>query len=412
METSALYELIFRGFAFMFGAAIGSFLNVCIYRLPRDLSVNEPRRSFCPSCKNPIPWQQNLPLLSWLVLRGKCASCGSRIAFRYFAVELLTALLFLAVWLVFPWPIALVYCVFVSLLVAATFIDFEHFIIPDEITIGGTIAGVLASVALPALMGEDARWRSGAQSLGAAALGYALLWIVLELGKRVFGKKSFRLAAPTSFSWTRRVVITPDGEDDVSDADLVVGDVGWKSRPPPMLKERLRALWKSFLRFLQISRERPDQRGEMWIWSEIFTRESDQLTMLCTEASIDSDVVHAATLNFSHQKLTIGERTWSLDNVNVIEGTISRLVIPREAMGRGDLKFLAAIGAFLGWRAVLFSIFAGSLAGSIVGLTSMLLGRRAWSAKIPFGPYLALGGLVWMFFGGRLIAWYVGLLAP
>ena len=81
-------------------------------------------------------------------------------------------------------------------------------------------------------------------------------------------------------------------------------------------------------------------------------------------------------------------------------------------MGRGDLKFLAAIGAFLGWRAVLCSIFAGSVLGSVVGLMSMLLGRRAWSAKIPFGPYLALGALVWMFFGGRLVAWYAGLLAP
>ena len=160
MDTSAAYELVFRVFAFVLGAAIGSFLNVCIYRLPRDLSVNQPRRSFCPSCKKPIPWYQNLPLLSWLLLRGKCANCGSRIAFRYFAVELLTALLFLAVWLAFPWPIALVYWVFVSLLVVATFIDFEHFIIPDEITIGGTVAGVLASVALPALMGEDSRWRA------------------------------------------------------------------------------------------------------------------------------------------------------------------------------------------------------------------------------------------------------------
>ena len=88
------------------------------------------------------------------------------------------------------------------------------------------------------------------------------------------------------------------------------------------------------------------------------------------------------------------------------------LQIPREAMGRGDLKFLAAIGAFLGWRAVLCSVFAGSLIGSLVGLTTMALGQRAWSAKIPFGPYLALGALVWMFFGPQLATWYAGLLAP
>jgi leader peptidase (prepilin peptidase)/N-methyltransferase len=81
-------------------------------------------------------------------------------------------------------------------------------------------------------------------------------------------------------------------------------------------------------------------------------------------------------------------------------------------MGRGDLKFLAAIGAFLGWRAVLFSIFAGSLIGSFVGLTSLLFGRREWSTKIPFGPYLALGAIVWLFFGGRLVTWYLTLLAP
>ncbi|HEY1583114.1 MAG TPA: prepilin peptidase, partial [Chthoniobacterales bacterium] len=240
METPAVYELIFRVFAFVLGAAVGSFLNVCIYRLPRDLSVNEPRRSFCPACRTPIPWHQNLPLLSWLWLRGKCARCGNRIAFRYFVVELLTALLFLAVWMAFRWEIALVYWVFAALLIVATFIDFEHFIIPDEVTIGGTVAGVLASFALPALMGETSRWRALLQSLGAAALGYALLWIVLEAGKKVFGKKRIRLEAPTPFSWVR----TGD------DAEFVVGE----------------------------------ERG---LWSDHFARESDRMSMLCSEAEVD-----------------------------------------------------------------------------------------------------------------------------
>ncbi|MEO7168226.1 MAG: prepilin peptidase [Spartobacteria bacterium] len=365
MDTPAAYEWIFRTFAFILGAAIGSFLNVCIHRLPRDLSVNEPRRSFCPACKKPIPWQQNLPLVSWLALRGKCANCGSGIAFRYFIVELLTALLFLAVWMVFPAPIALVYWVFVSLLLAATFIDFEHFIIPDEITIGGTVAGVLASLALPALMGEESRLRAVLQSLGSAALGYALLWLVLEGGKKAFGKKRIRLEAPTPFSWVR------NGDD----AEFVVGE-------------------------------------ERELWSDHFARESDRMLLHCDVAQIDGRAFENTTLQFHYNRLAIAEETFALDQVDRITGVVRELQIPREAMGRGDLKFLAAIGAFLGWRAVLCSIFAGSLLGSLVGLTTMVLGKREWSGKIPFGPYLALGALIWMFFGTRLLGWYLGLLAP
>ena len=146
------YSTLFSVVAFVLGAAIGSFLNVGIYRLPRDLSVNKPRRSFCPVCHAPIAWQHNLPLLSWLMLRGRCAKCGAKIAFRYFGVELLTALLFLAVWRFFPWQIAVAYWVFVSILIVATFVDLEHFIIPDQVTIGGTIVGIIASFAVPELM--------------------------------------------------------------------------------------------------------------------------------------------------------------------------------------------------------------------------------------------------------------------
>jgi len=101
-----------------------------------------------------------------------------------------------------------------------------------------------------------------------------------------------------------------------------------------------------------------------------------------------------------------------LDDVTQISGGARELVIPREAMGRGDLKFLAAIGAFLGWRAALFSLFAGSLLGSIVGLITLVVGKRVWSAKLPFGPYLAFGALSWMFFGNLFLHWYAGLLSP
>ncbi|MGI8890230.1 MAG: prepilin peptidase [Chthoniobacterales bacterium] len=365
MQTVAVYELWFRVFALVMGAIVGSFLNVCIYRLPRDLSVNEPRRSFCPACQKQIPWQRNLPLISWLWLRGKCGDCGGKIAFRYFAVELLTALLFLALWMVFPWPVALAYWVLVSLLVVATFIDFEHFIIPDEITIGGAVAGVVASIALPALMEESSRLRAGAWSLGSAALGYGLLWLVLEGGKMIFGKKKIRLAEPTPFSWVR------SGDD----AEFIVGE----------------------------------ERG---MWSDYFARETYRMVLQCAETVIDDRPFQPTTLLFHYNQLIIGEETFVLDQVDRISGVVRELQIPREAMGRGDLKFLAAIGAFLGWRGVLCSIFAGSLAGSLVGLVSLMLGNRAWSAKLPFGPYLALGALVWMFWGQQLLGWYVGLLSP
>ena len=364
-DSIAAYNVLFSAFAFILGAVVGSFLNVCIYRMPLDLSVNEPRRSFCPSCKKQIPWHQNLPLISWLFLRGRCANCGCRIAFRYVAVEFLTASLFLAIWLNFDWPVAIVYWVFVSLVLVGTFIDFEHFIIPDEITIGGTVTGIVATLIVPALMLTDRRGLAILTSVLSAALGYAILWVVLEAGKIAFGKKKIRLDAPTSFTWIRR------GDE----ADFAVGE-------------------------------------EKGLWSDYFAREKDLLILHCENAVIDSRTFAETTLRFHYNRVSVEGQEFALDQVAEISGMVRELVIPREAMGRGDLKFLAAIGAFLGWRAVLFSLFAGSLLGSFVGIATMLIGKRVWSAKLPFGPYLAAGALTWMFFGSALVHWYLKLLSP
>lgn len=359
------YDLIFKGLAFTLGACVGSFLNVAIYRLPLDLSVNEPRRSFCPSCKRQIPWHQNLPLASWIALRGRCANCGGRIAFRYFAVELLTALLFLVIWNCFPAELAIAYWIFISLVVAATFIDLEHFIIPDEITIGGIGAGLLASFAVPQLMNSTRHFTGLLVSAGSAALGYVLLWLVLEGGKLLFGKKRIRLEQPTVFSWKRY------GDD----AELVVGD-------------------------------------ERSLWSDFFARKSDQLLLHCQRATLAEREFFQSVLRFHYDKVQVGAEEFALDQLSEIHGTITQIQIPREAMGRGDLKFLACIGAFLGWRAVLFAIFAGSLFGSVIGLLTLIAGKRVWSVKLPFGPYLALGAVTWMFFGESLFRWYQTLLNP
>ena len=360
-----IYKFLFGAFAFVLGAAVGSFLNVCIYRWPVDLSINRPRRSFCPNCKQPIPWHQNLPLISWLALGGRCANCGAKISFRYFAVELVTALLFLAIWESFPWQVAIAYWVFVSFLIIGTFIDFEHFIIPDRVTIGGIIAGAISSVAVPALMQTDSRLAAGVRSLLAAALGYVILLIVLEAGKIAFGRKRIRFDAPTPFTWTKR------GDD----ADFVVG---------------------------------PEES----LWSDYFAREKDRLLLRCDDVRIDHHTYGNVTLDFRYDRVMAEGHVMRLDDVTQISGVARELVIPREAMGRGDLKFLAAIGAFLGWRAVLFSLFAGSLLGSIVGLITLVVGKPVWSAKLPFGPYLAFGAVTWMFFGNMFLRWYVTLLSP
>ena len=359
------YKFLFNAFAFVLGAAVGSFLNVCIYRWPVDLSINKPRRSFCPACKQPIPWYQNLPLVSWILLGGRCANCGAKIAFRYFAVELITALLFLAIWQSFPWQMAIAYWIFASLLIVGTFIDLEHFIIPDRVTIGGIVAGVACSVAVPALMEADSRLAAGVRSLLAAALGYVILLIVLEAGKIAFGRKRIEFDAPTPFTWTKR------GDD----ADLVVGT-------------------------------------EESLWSDYFAREKDRLLLECEEARLDHHTYGNVTLDFRYDRVAAEGHVFMLDDMTQISGVARELVIPREAMGRGDLKFLAAIGAFLGWRAVLFSLFAGSLLGSMIGLITLVVGKRVWSAKLPFGPYLAFGALSWMFFGNLFLHWYAGLLSP
>src|SRR5207249_2738334 len=187
-------------------------------------------------------------------------------AFRYFAVELLAALLFLAIWQTFPWQMAIGYWIFVSFLVVGTFIDFEHFIIPDRVTIGGIIAGVVVSVGVPALMDTDSRLAAGVRSVLAAALGYMILLIVLEAGKIAFGKKRIRFDAPTPFTWTKR-------EDD---ADFVVGT-------------------------------------EESLWSDHFAREKDRLLLECNDVKIDNHSYGTVTLDFHYDRVAVECHVLSLD---------------------------------------------------------------------------------------------------
>lgn len=137
------------GLALLFGLLIGSFLNVCIYRLPQDLSVVRPR-SYCPGCNHPIAWYDNVPLLSFAVLGGRCRHCKAAISFRYPAVELLTgALFFVFVWRLGPSLAAVKFCLLSALLVGLSMADLEARILPDEFTLGGTAAGLVLAWFVP-----------------------------------------------------------------------------------------------------------------------------------------------------------------------------------------------------------------------------------------------------------------------
>jgi leader peptidase (prepilin peptidase)/N-methyltransferase len=248
-------------FSFLVGLIVGSFLNVCIHRMPRHLSVISPA-SRCPSCNTPIKPYDNIPLLSFLMLGGKCRYCKAVIPLRYPFVEGLNALLYVAVlWRFGPvWhtPVLFVLC---SAMIVITFIDLDFQIIPDVITLPGMVAGLIAG----SLVVPDPFSRHGILGFTKAIIGLAT------------GGGLFYLIA----------------------------------------------------------------------------------------------------------------------------------VLSRGGMGGGDVKMMAMVGAFLGWKSVLLTTFVGSLVGSVVGIFLMIARGKGRKTKVPFGPFLAIGALVTLFFGQEIQTLYL-----
>jgi len=241
--------------AAVMGLAIGSFLNVCIARLPVDLSVVRPR-SRCPQCEKEIIWRDNIPVLSWILLRGKCRNCGKGISIQYPLVEIGVALLW--VWGVWQYGVSLnaaAAIVFSTILVGIAMTDLQTYIIPNEYTLGGLVVGL----ALAALNGVPALISSAT----GAAVGFGLLLTVAYLGEKAFGQ---------------------------------------------------------------------------------------------------------------------------------------------EAMGGGDIKMMAMVGAFIGWKGVLLTIFGGALFGSIVFVPLSLFGIKK---LVPFGVFLSPAAFVAFVWGDAIIGWYV-----
>ena len=244
---------------FIFGLCAGSFMNVCIYRLPTSKSIINPARSICPDCGNIIRFYDNIPVLSYLWLKRKCRYCNSPIAFRYLLVELIGGFFALCIYFKFGITIeAFVYYVLITSLLVITFIDIDHQIIPDVITLPGIPIFFFASFALTAITYKDSL-------LGILAGGGSLLLIAV----------------------------------------------------------------------------------------------------------------------------------------------IYNLITKKEGMGGGDIKLLAMLGAALGWKGVLFTIFVASAIGTIVGIILMLRTQKGLKLAVPFGPFLSMGAIIYIFFGAGIINWYL-----
>jgi len=344
---------------FVFGSMLGSFLNVCIYRLPLGQSIVSPP-SHCPNCKYSIPWYLNVPLFTWLYLGGKCRNCGVPISIRYFLVEFLTAVVFLGCWLAYgpqSAALALVYAFFLAGLIVATFIDFEHFIIPDEITIGGMVAGFVCSFFLPSLHGQTSLSGAMKLSLLGIVVGAGLVYLILRGGKLAFGREKVALPADTRIVFSETAVHLPD-------------------RIIP--------------------------------YEEVFYRQSDVITLRARTVELVDRCYKDVQVRLNPAWLEIGDERLKPEEVPHLEAVCAEIVLPREAMGLGDVKFMGAIGAFLGWKAVIFSLMISSVIGSVVGIALIVLHKREWSSRLPYGPYIALASAIWLFGGNRLVQWWFG----
>lgn len=340
---------------FVFGAIVGSFLNVCICRMPDGVSVVTPA-SRCPKCGDRIPWYLNIPILSWIALRGKCRQCKTKISVRYPIVEFMTAILFAGVWMRYgdlgdvagTLVLTLALGIFCSGLVVASFIDIDHFIIPDAITLGGIAAGFLASLLAPGLHGEEVAYMALQSSFLGIVVGGGIVYAALRIGKALFGRKKYPIESGQRAEF---------------------GETG-----------------------IQI--------GEDTIpYEDVFYRKTDRVLASATRVELPDRCFWNCDVSLSPEKLVVGSETYNPSEVSRMSLEAPAVVIPREAMGFGDVKFMAAIGAFLGWEATLFSIMASSILGAFAGVGAILIGKQEWSSRIPYGPYIALAAILWIFGG-------------
>ena len=246
-------------------------------------------------------------------------------------------------------------------LIAATFIDFEHFIIPDEITLGGVAVGFLISAGLPLLHEAESATASLTSSGLGILVGGGSVLAVLQLGKWFFGKTTV-----------------------------------------PLEKEDIAIFTESDLHL----------PGDVIPYEEIFFRNSDTLRFHANRLELTDRCLTNVDVALSPKKLVIGEETYDPETITYLKADADEMVIPREAMGVGDVKFMAAIGAFVGWQGALFSLMASAVVGAAVGVSLLAIGRKDWSDRLPYGPYISLAAVIWIFFGQAILDAWLGTVNP
>jgi leader peptidase (prepilin peptidase)/N-methyltransferase len=279
---------------------------------------------------------------------------------RYVIVEIVTGLLFATAVFLVPVPTAFSLWVILSILVVTTFVDLEFFIIPDAMSKGGIAAGLLLSLVTPGLHKTSSPLVALVLSMSGALLGALVLFLISEFGKLAFGRYKVTLDVPTRFTFD---FLPPDNR--------------------------------------QILIE-----GEPFLWSEHFVRKSDRIIVHANDVDINGIEYQNLDLTFWHDRLVTVHETIPLEKITHLSGRTASAQFPREAMGLGDVKLIAAIGTFVGWQGILFTIAAASFLGATFGITAIALGKRERSAKIPFGPYLAMAAVIWLFWGDGFLALY------
>ncbi len=354
--------------AAIFGLCVGSYLNVVIYRLPRGLSTNKPKHSFCPRCEKAIPWHNNIPVLSWLLLRARSACCKQPISWQYPLVELATGgLFFLLSWLMPDMGLLplIALCLWGAAAMVIFVMDWQQMIVLPRVTVFAALAGALCVTLSPLHFIESDSWLDGLLfSLYGGGVGFLLLSSIALLGKWLLGRKTVRLEKPEA--WSLRANEQGD--------DIILTIAQEESSLSSLLME---------------SKDRLHIRGV-----KMKLRLGKKTEQYQGDISTDGEHLYLHRQN--------GLQKISLEEYQELHGSCTAYSISRAVMGSGDAWIAMAVGVLCGVTGLLFLL----LAASLIGLIAALVLRLGRGQALAFGPCLILACLLWLLVGQQCVNAY------